>query len=134
MSGVATSFNLNPGCGYRRMASFMPLPCYSWLKSPRYPLNRKASGPQRWSGHIGEEKHFLSGIEPRFVGCRSLSLFNSAAGLLRLVVVVVVVVVGCAVVDKFDKLRFGFMYWTVRVKGKFYSMSVTPEDVQQNWS
>ena len=56
----------------------------------------------------GEEKHFLSGIEPQFLGCPSHSLFTLGTSLLRLAVV------GCGVVDKFDKLQFSFMYWTVK--------------------
>jgi hypothetical protein len=96
MCGVTASFTLNPGCGYRRVASFMPWPLYSWLKIPRYPPNRRPSGPQRWSGHFEEERRFLSGIEPRFIGCQSRSLFTLATALLRLVVAI-----GCAVVDSF---------------------------------
>ena len=100
MSGVKSSFTVNPGCGYRGLASLMPWPLYSW-----YPLHRRPNGPQRWSVHFAEEKHFLSGIEPRFLGCPSSSLFTLATALLRLVVGV-----GCVVADKFDKLRFSLGY------------------------
>jgi hypothetical protein len=58
--GVELQFrSLNSSCGCRRVVSFMPWPLYSWPKNPRFPLTRRPSGPQRWSGHLDVEKHFL---------------------------------------------------------------------------
>jgi len=30
------------------------------MKEPQYPMNRKLSGPQSWSGCFGEEKNLLT--------------------------------------------------------------------------
>jgi hypothetical protein len=47
------------------MISFTPRPLYSQAKSPRYPLDRRLSGPQIRSGSGGEEKNSqpLPGLE-----------------------------------------------------------------------
>jgi len=36
----------------------MPQPLYPQGKRPQYSLDRRVGGPQRWSGHCGEEKNF----------------------------------------------------------------------------
>jgi hypothetical protein len=48
------------------VVSFMSMSLYHQGNIPRYPLDRRLSGPQSWSGCCGVEKHLLplSGIEP----------------------------------------------------------------------
>jgi hypothetical protein len=41
------------------VVSVTPRPLYSG-KTPRYPINMRLGGPQRRSGHFGEEKNLLS--------------------------------------------------------------------------
>jgi hypothetical protein len=47
----------------------MPQPLYPQGKNPWYPLDRRLSGPQSWSGYRGEEKNFqfLLGLEPLII-------------------------------------------------------------------
>jgi hypothetical protein len=42
---------------WRGVVSFTPLPLYPRGKSPRYPLDRRQSGPQSRSGRRGEQKN-----------------------------------------------------------------------------
>jgi hypothetical protein len=51
------------------MVSFMPWPPYHQEKSSSYPLDRRISGPQSWSGYSGEEKNsqLLLGLEPPII-------------------------------------------------------------------
>jgi hypothetical protein len=44
----------------------MPWTLYPQEKNPWYPLDRRLVGPQRWSGHNGEEKNPqpLLGLKP----------------------------------------------------------------------
>jgi hypothetical protein len=37
---------------------FTPWPLYS-----QYPLDRRLSGPQNWSGHSGEEKKYVTKVK-----------------------------------------------------------------------
>lgn len=50
---------LNPGTGWRRMASPTHLPLYHWGQSPWYQLDRRLGGPQSQSGLYGENKNLL---------------------------------------------------------------------------
>jgi len=47
----------------------MPQPLYAKGRRSWYPLIRRLSGPQSWSGHSGEEKNFqpLPGLGPLIV-------------------------------------------------------------------
>jgi len=47
--------SINIGDRWRWVVSFTPQPLYPWGTDPRYPLNRRLSGPHSRSGH-GEEK------------------------------------------------------------------------------
>jgi hypothetical protein len=51
---------------WRRMVSFTLLPLYALEKNPRHPLYRRLGGPERRSGHCGEERNllYMLGIEP----------------------------------------------------------------------
>jgi hypothetical protein len=51
------------------VVSFTPRPLYSQGKIPRYPLDRRLSGPQSQSGCSGEEKNSrpLPGLEPPII-------------------------------------------------------------------
>jgi hypothetical protein len=53
---------------------------------PRYPLNSRLGGPQRRSGHYGEEENLLptTGIEPRFLGRPARRLVTMSTELSRL--------------------------------------------------
>jgi len=42
----------------RQVANFMPWLLYPWIEL-QYPLKRRPSGPQSWSGGFGEEKNLL---------------------------------------------------------------------------
>jgi hypothetical protein len=46
---------LDLGTRWRWVVSYTPLPLYSQGQSPLYPLVRRLGGPQRRSGHGGEE-------------------------------------------------------------------------------
>ena len=66
------------------MVSFTPWQSYSRGKSPWYSLNRRLSGLRTRSGHCGEDKQFLSRIEPRFLGVPACNLVNVPTTLFRL--------------------------------------------------
>jgi hypothetical protein len=59
-SGCIDPHFLDLGISWRWVVSFMPLPLYPWVKSPRYSLDRRLVGPQRWSGRHGEVKILAS--------------------------------------------------------------------------
>jgi hypothetical protein len=48
---------LDLGTRWRWVVSFTPRPLYPQGKSPCYPLDRRLGGPQKRSGHGGEEKN-----------------------------------------------------------------------------
>jgi hypothetical protein len=59
--GVCGSAYIDPhfldlGTSWRWVVSFMLLPLYSRVKSPRYPLDRRLGGPQGQSGRRREDK------------------------------------------------------------------------------
>jgi hypothetical protein len=58
---VSESWRIDPrfldlGTSWRWVVSFTARPIYSWGKSPRYPLNRRMSNPQRRCGRCEELK------------------------------------------------------------------------------
>jgi hypothetical protein len=55
-SGCIDPHSLDLGTSCRWVGGFTPLPLYPRGKSPRYPLDRRLSGPQSLSGQRGEEK------------------------------------------------------------------------------
>jgi len=55
IGGIAPHL-LNLGTTWKWVVIFMPQPLYPQGMSPWYPLDRKLSGPQSWSGCGGEEK------------------------------------------------------------------------------
>jgi hypothetical protein len=55
-SGCIDPRILDLGTSWRWVVSFTPRPIYLRGKSPRYPLDRRLSGPQNRSGERGEEK------------------------------------------------------------------------------
>jgi hypothetical protein len=57
------------GTRWNWVVSFTSRPFYLQEESPRYPLNRRLSGPQSRSGRGGEEKNsqILPGLELSFI-------------------------------------------------------------------
>jgi hypothetical protein len=55
-----SSIILDLGTRWRWVGSFMPQPLYHQGKSPWYPLDRRLSRPQCWSGCCGVEKKSLA--------------------------------------------------------------------------
>jgi hypothetical protein len=55
--GSTAPLILDLGTRWRWVVSFTPLPRYPQRKSPWYTLDRGLGGPQRHSGHGGEEKN-----------------------------------------------------------------------------
>ena len=55
-------------------------------KNNLYPLDRGQGGPQKRSRHVGKDKNllFLTGIEPRFLGCLTCSLITTPTTVTRL--------------------------------------------------
>ena len=76
-SGVTAPVTLNLGARCGQVVSFMPGPLYRRDNSPRYPLNRRPTGAQRWSGRFRgcDSLLLLSGIEPQCRGCPCVACY-----------------------------------------------------------
>jgi hypothetical protein len=68
--------------------SFMPWLLYSQGRSPWYPLDRRLSGPQSWSGLGGERKnsHPLLALEPLIIHPIAQCLTTELSWLLIIIV------------------------------------------------
>jgi hypothetical protein len=56
-SGGIAPCILDLGTRWKRVVSFTTRPLYPQEKSPRYPFERRLSGPQSRCGRVGEEKN-----------------------------------------------------------------------------
>jgi hypothetical protein len=98
---------LDLGTGWRWVMTFTPQPPYPRGNRPRYPLDRRLDGPQRWSGRFREEKNFaVSGIKP---GQSSPSLklsgrhrVNAWKSLIRIVDIPADTVISCFLGRRFN--------------------------------
>jgi hypothetical protein len=78
-SGYIDPHFLDLGTSWRWVVSFTPRPLYPRGKGPRYPLDRRLSGPQSQSGRRGEEKildHTGTGTPTPGRPARSQSLYR----------------------------------------------------------
>jgi hypothetical protein len=53
LAGLRWRYSTPPPCGSAE------LPLYPWWNIPRFPLDRRLGGAQRWSGHCGVGKNLL---------------------------------------------------------------------------